>query len=155
MGNTEEHAEHYNEVWSEHQQGNIHPVLIDEAEDLGLPDSLECELFTDVQLAYLSDWWQEARRDVINKVLAFLVCQRKKRINRVKMRLVLLDKILNHPDLPWGETAAAYNVSQHALYNMKKEVERELAADNPRLTRLLFPRGHAKHERQARGESAE
>lgn len=114
-----------------------------------LPPGLDTDIFTDAQLLYLADWWNDSRLALVNKLLAFLLK------SRLKARLVLLDKMLNHPDMPWSETAAAYGISQHVLYNVKHQVEKELAESNPRTVALLFPRGHAARPRCSRGNASE
>lgn len=137
----------YKEDYAGHQ-GALGQCEAEQKPDiLPFPPGLDDDLFTDEQLEHLLVWWQDARRDTVNKLLAFLLQPKQKR-PKLKARLVLLDKMLNRPDLKWSETAAAYGVSQHTLYNVKNQVEKEVWTKNPRAASLLFPRGHAKRNRE-------
>lgn len=105
-------------------------------EVLTLPPLLDSDMFTDEQLEYLAAWWQEARKETVCTLLGWLLR------SHLKIRLVILDKMLNHDDIPWGETAAAYSVSKRELYKVKHEVEQELAKTSPSAASLLFMRKH-------------
>ena len=126
--------EAYNEKWAEHQPESLHPAAqLEESTELHLPHSLELDRFTDSQLEYLGEWWQDARRAVVNELLAFLLR------SRLRLRVVILDKVLNHPEMKWRDVAAAYGISQHALYDEKEKVLKELSGANLRTSRLIYP----------------
>lgn len=115
-----------------------------------LPQSLDYDRFTDSQLEYMAEWWQDARRAVVNELLAFLLR------SHLRLRVVLLDKILNHPELTWRRTAEVYGVSNHKLYDVKAQVAKELTQGNPRAESLIFPetrRAHPGRKKPAAGES--
>lgn len=103
-----------------------------------MPESLELDRFTDEQLVYLSEWLLDFRAECLNRLQEFL--SRK----GSRCRICILDKMINRPHLKWRDAAEFYGVSQHKLYNMKREIMGEL---------MVLQRGLGLYERRARGLS--
>ena len=112
----------YRDNYAAHQA-----VVEPEVEDLRLPLSLELDRFSDEQLVYMAEWLQDFRAECLNRVLEFL--SRK----GCRYRICILDKMINRPELKWCDAAAFYGLSQHKLYDMKREMMSELMGLRRRL----------------------
>lgn len=104
----------YRDDYARHQPGVV------SAEDVRLPMSLELDRFDDEQLVYLAEWMMEFRVECFNRLLEFL--SRK----GCRYRICILDKLVNRPRMKWCDAAAFYGVSQHKLFNTKRELMGEL-----------------------------
>ena len=87
-----------------------------------LPPSLELDRFEDGQLLYLAEWLEEYRTECLNRILEYLSRP------GARYRIIILDKLLNRPQLRWSDAAQFYGVSQHKLYDAKRELAGELDA---------------------------
>lgn len=100
-------------------------------EPLALPKDLELDLFDDEQIAYLAEFLQDWRLATMRQMLEFLSRR------GCKMRICILDKLLNRPAMAWREAAAFYGVKQAKLFEVKKELLGELLEVSKRADKLL------------------
>lgn len=113
-----------------------HQPMVPPEEDFRLPPDLERDRFDDEQLVYLAEWMMEFRVECFNRLLEFL--SRK----GCRLRICILDKMVNRPTLKWCDAAAFYGVSQHKLFDAKREMMAELQG---------ILRGLGLYERRMRG----
>ena len=97
-----------------------HQPVVASEEDVRLPMSLDLARFDDEQLVYLAEWMMAFRVECFNRLLEFL--SRK----GCRYRICILDKLVNRPRMKWCEAAAFYGVSQHKLFDAKREIMAEL-----------------------------
>lgn len=103
----------------------------------------DCDLFDNEQIEYLKDFFVWYRKENVKNLLSFLLkpCDKVKNragamsertrnalMMKVFCRVVLLHKIINDPeDIGWRELPKKYGVSNHSLYDVRKEIVEELS----------------------------
>lgn len=134
----------YNPDW------NAHNHVDDDCNDpRDLPDDFDFESFTEDQIRYLGDYFEDYRKKYISDFVKWLLrplddvddnstdAMARNKIKQSLYRLMIVHRLLNFPDMPLGDYVRRYKLSNHVFYQIRNGIADELSEDHKNIKRVI------------------